>query len=227
MTLRKWRFPILIGGGLIAAAVLVYFSGVRIHSEKAQGAIGKRDVYRDGKVDSADVGQAGSAPVAIQAVLESSEFKALASNPAFQDLLKSDAFKRLATNELFMRLLHDSSFQELAKYQAFSEMAKSDLLRRAVASGQDLHEQDLRINDLLQRAQFREMVQSRAFHELLHNEAFAQMLNSRAFADLLSSASFQNMMRDGLFARLASQAAFQNALLQGNAANLVNRMVAR
>ncbi len=227
MTLRKWRFPLLIGGGLIAAAVLVYFSGVRIHSDKAQGAIGKRDVYRDGQVDNADVGQAGAAPVAIQAVLESSEFKALATNPAFQEMLKSDSFKQLATNELFLRLLHDSSFQEMARYQAFSEMAKSDLLRRAMASGQDLHTQDLRVNELRQSAQFSEMAKSNAFQSLLHNDAFVQMMKSPAFASLLSSASFQNMMRDGLFMKLASQSSFQNALLQGDAANLVNRMVAR
>ena len=49
-SLRKWRFPILIGGGLIAAGILFYFSNAHVNSEKTQGAIGKRDVYRDAQV---------------------------------------------------------------------------------------------------------------------------------------------------------------------------------
>jgi hypothetical protein len=43
-TLRKWRFPILIGAGLIAAGALFYVSNYRVNPEKTQGAIGKRDV---------------------------------------------------------------------------------------------------------------------------------------------------------------------------------------
>ena len=85
-SLRKWRFPILIGSGLIAAGVLFYFSKTHVSSDKTQGAIGKRDVYRDAQVNSADVAAPGSAPVATQAILESSEFKALAKNQAFQEL---------------------------------------------------------------------------------------------------------------------------------------------
>ena len=59
--LRKWRFPILIGSGLIAAGMLFYFSNAHVNSDKTQGAIGKRDVYRDAQVSSADV----ATPVAI------------------------------------------------------------------------------------------------------------------------------------------------------------------
>ena len=50
-SLRKWRFPILIGSGLIAAGILFYFSNAHVSSDKTQGAIGKRDVYRDGQVN--------------------------------------------------------------------------------------------------------------------------------------------------------------------------------
>ena len=65
-SLRKWRFPILIGSGLIAAGVLFYFSNTHVSTDKTQGAIGQRDVYRDGQVNSADVATPGSAPVATQ-----------------------------------------------------------------------------------------------------------------------------------------------------------------
>ncbi len=65
--LRKYRFPFLIGGGVVAAGLLVYFS----HSSglnQTQGAIGHRDVYRDSEVKSADVDTTGSAPVATKAL---------------------------------------------------------------------------------------------------------------------------------------------------------------
>jgi hypothetical protein len=92
-TFRKLRFPILIGSGILAAAGLIYFANGRINSDKTQGAIGKRDVYRDGQVDAATVGATpGAAPVAMQAILDSKEFKSLAKNQAFQELMASHEF---------------------------------------------------------------------------------------------------------------------------------------
>jgi len=66
--LRKWRFPVLIGSGIIAACGLVYFANGHIGTDKTQGAIGKRDVYRDAQVSSSDVATPGSAPVATSAI---------------------------------------------------------------------------------------------------------------------------------------------------------------
>src|ERR1700691_2907324 len=114
-TQRKWRFVVLIGAGLIAAGAVVYFSNGRISNDKTQGTIGNRDVYRDGKVASADVGTPGSAPVATEAILNSSEFKALAKNPAFQELLRSDAFNELGRKSEFTELLASMEFRKLAQ----------------------------------------------------------------------------------------------------------------
>src|SRR6202046_5718477 len=110
-SLRKWRFPILIGSGLIAAGILFYFSNAHVSSDKTQGAIGQRDVYRDGQVNSADVATPGSAPVATDAILQSSEFKSLAKNPAFQELLRADAFNQLSRSSNFVGLLNNSEFR--------------------------------------------------------------------------------------------------------------------
>src|SRR5580658_4586074 len=113
--LRKWRFPILIGSGLIAAGVLVYFANGRVGSDKTQGAIGKRDVYRDGQVASADVATPGSAPVATKAILESSDYKGLLKDQAFQQLLQDGSFMRLTSDKGFLQLLSDRSFQEMTQ----------------------------------------------------------------------------------------------------------------
>ena len=49
------------------------------------------------QVNSADVATPGSAPVATQAILESSEFKSLAKNQAFQELMANSDFNALSS----------------------------------------------------------------------------------------------------------------------------------
>ena len=134
-SLRKWRFPILIGSGLIAAGVLFYFSKTHISSDKTQGAIGQRDVYRDGQVNTADVATPGSAPVATQAILESSEFKSLAKNQAFQELMKDASFAQLSREQSFVQLLSDRSFQTMAQSRMFAELVRMDAFKQAMAMG--------------------------------------------------------------------------------------------
>src|ERR1700733_10617206 len=117
-TFRKWRFPILIGSGILAAAGLIYFANGRVNSSKTQGTIGNRDVYRDGKVDAATVGVTpGSAPVAMQAILDSKEFKEIAKNPAFQSLMNDHGFQELGKDEAFTRLRFDASFDQMSQSQ--------------------------------------------------------------------------------------------------------------
>lgn len=132
-TFRKWRFSILIGSGIVAAGVLLYFSNAHVSSDKTQGAIGKRDVYRESQVNTADIAAPGQAPVATTAILESSEFKALAKNPAFQELVRDSNFSQLKSDQLFARLLADSHFQELVHNSHFMQLMSSDALARALA----------------------------------------------------------------------------------------------
>jgi len=122
-TFRKLRFPILIGSGILAAAGLIYFANGRINSDKTQGAIGKRDVYRDGQVDAATVGATpGAAPVAMQAILDSKEFKSLAKNQAFQELMASHEFQAVARDQAFVNLLSNSDFRQMAQNTAFAQL---------------------------------------------------------------------------------------------------------
>jgi hypothetical protein len=204
-TIRKWRFPILIGAGLIAAGSLFYFSSYRINPEKTQGAIGKRDVYRDGQVASADVASPGSAPVAVKAVLESGEFKALAKDPAFQEMLKSDSFTQLSTDAAFVRLLSDLHFQSMT--QAFA-----GLIHNSATQGSSSADSAL----------FAGLAQNAQYSELVHSSNFQGMMHQQAFMNLMRNSSFQQMMRNSQFTSLVSQSSFQNALLSGNAANLMH-----
>jgi len=88
--LRKWRLQILIGGALMAAGALINPANAQDGPGLTHGGIGKRDVYRDAQVNSADVDTPGSAPVAAQAFVPRDELKSLDKNHA-QELLGTDA----------------------------------------------------------------------------------------------------------------------------------------
>ena len=230
-TIRKWRFSILIGSGIVAAAALIYFSHVRINSEKTQGAIGNRDVYRDGKVDAASVGATpGSAPVATQVILESKEFQALAKNEAFQSVLSSGSFQQLARDKAFVGLISDASFVQMAQTQAFQGLIKQEGFRQALVAShnqlseglqrQELGPRNAAFAALQKNESFQSLARNEAFNSLLRNQAFSGLARNEAFINLLTSGSFQSLVKDQGFQRLASQSSFQNALLSGSAANL-------
>jgi len=211
-TLRKWRFPILIGSGLIAAGILFYFSSTHISSDKTQGAIGKRDVYRDGQVTSADVATPGSAPVATTAILESSEFKALAKNPAFQELMKDSSFSKLSRDSNFAGLMANASFLTLASDPQFSRLVNSGLFSQYLKQGMNRNElfaamkNDAAYSGLAQRS---EMVQ------LMQNQLFLSMARLGEFRALVGSQALQNAMAQPALVSLLSQGALQRMAVMG------------
>jgi hypothetical protein len=207
--LRKWRFPILIGSGLIAAGVLVYFASTHVGSDKTQGAIGKRDVYREAQDNSADVATPGAAPVATQAILQSSEYKELARNQAFQELLKDESFARLTRDKMFVQLLTDRSFHELAENKMFAEMVSSAAFQQALRTN------SLNANLSQGMARYQDLTRQDAFNRLSHNAAFLAMARNDSFARLLSSASFRQSMAQPAFLNLLAQPAFQGMLVNG------------
>lgn len=236
--LRKWRFPILIGSGVIAAGVLIYFAGVRVSSDKTQGAIGKRDVYRDGQVNSADVATPGSAPVATKAILESSEYKQLAKDPAFQQLLNSSDFAQLTQTGLFMGLMSDNDFQTLSRDPEFALFLKSDLFRNTLDSFKPiaresnelkpnaLNAEKARLAELTARQihdaftrlhddpRFARIVKSKAFDNLSANLSFLSLASHQSLVNLLSLPAFRESMNQPALLSLLAQPAFQGILVQ-------------
>src|SRR6202049_3583131 len=115
-TFRMLRFQILFVACIAAACLLYYFTNSRVSREQTQGAIGQRDVYRDGAVKASDVGVTpGSAPVAISAILQSKEFSSLAKNASFQSLLSNSSFQEVSKKAAFVSLLSDASFQQMVQ----------------------------------------------------------------------------------------------------------------
>lgn len=167
-TLRRLRFPILIGGGLIAAGVLFYFANTHLSTDKTQGAIGKRDVYREGQVDTADVAQPGTAPVATQAILETSEYKELAKNPAFMAALQDGSLAMALRSPAFAdRLLHESNTA------ALTAALKADSLTAG-------------------------LVHNVALNSLLANQAFLRMASNAQFRSMVTNGALQGMLVNNL-----------------------------
>lgn len=212
-SLRKWRFPILIGLGLIAAVGLVYFSSSHVSSDKTQGAIGKRDVYRDAQVASADVATQGSAPVANQAILESSEFKSLAKDPAFQALLANPAFADLVRDKGFVALLLDVRFQQLVQRHDFAELVNSDLFRQALRRSNEQEMIHFLSSDTHANAAYAELYRLSTFNELLKNRAFRELAANQHFQELLRSNELRWSLHETAFVALLSRSDFQDILV--------------
>jgi hypothetical protein len=199
-SLRTWRFPILIGSGLIAAGVLFYFSKTHVSSDKTQGAIGQRDVYRDGQVNTADVATPGSAPVATQAILESSEFKSLAKNQAFQELMHSDAFNG-SHRKAFADLLANSDFRAAAQDLRFQALVNSAVFQVALRDHSDL------FHALKDQAEFKAM-DSNGLRMLLKNEAFLRLAREQAFHNLMASSALRENLKNEAFLALIQRSDF-------------------
>jgi hypothetical protein len=229
--LRKWRFPILIGSGLIAAGVLVYFSHAFVSTDKTQGAIGKRDVYRDAQVASADVAAPGSAPVAVKAILESSEFKELAKDPAFQQVMNSSDFAQMTQSNAFLGLISNADFIELSKDPEFALFLKSDLFHNTLKGVRDnsiedkggklteftaKHFHDTLAN--LQDHRFDRIVKSKAFDNLSSNLSFlslaAHQENSQRLSNLLESRDFNHLLGSHNFQAITRSEAFSSLTMQ-------------
>jgi len=221
-TFRKWRFSILIGSGIIAAGVLLYFSNARVSSDKTQGAIGKRDVYRDSQVNTADIAAPGQAPVATAAILESSEFKSLAKNPAFQELLQNQSFTALKNDARFSAILADVSFQSMIQNPVFMQAINTGVLAQAVAGVQtNLQAQQAILSAIQQDVHFEALQNNVAFNTLIQSNLFLGLFKSHEFQNLLASQSFNVLASNSTFNSLLSNSEFRQNLLRLSSSQLL------
>jgi hypothetical protein len=217
-TVRKWRFPVLIGGGIVAAGVLVYLGNGHINSRATQGTIAHRDVYRDGEVKPGDVGTPG-------AVLESKDFQKLAKDQAFQEVLSDAGFQKLVTDQSFLALLKSASFINLAQNNLFrlamlNPGVVADLRAR---SAQDV---TVRLKADLLAAGAQDLNANASFNAVINSSAFSSLLRRSEFASVLARSEFGVVMSNAAFLRLASSSSFQNAM-RSNSADLSNQLTLR
>src|SRR5438876_10592665 len=99
------KYGMLIGVGVIAAAAVVVCSLYWPPSRGTEGAIGQRQVHRDGTGVRKDVkADPGKAPIAIKAFLKSKKFKKAAKKRGFVEV-DSKEFAALTDNADFINFL--------------------------------------------------------------------------------------------------------------------------
>ena len=113
---NTWKYPVLIGSGIVLAALILSLSPLAppVLKDYVQGAIGKRDVYRDSSSTStsgaADVSASNAQFAQIYAM---GQFRSLANNADFQALLNSADFQSMITQQGFQQMLGNGQFQQL------------------------------------------------------------------------------------------------------------------
>src|ERR1035437_7578857 len=138
MANKKKKYVWLGVAGAALATLLVYVSifWPPVPRSWVQGAIGKRDVYRQETLTDKDIGVAGTVTVTVDDMrkfLQSPEFKSLAGNAQFNELVANPEFRRivqdagiarpnLAENPPVQKLLSKGPFEGLQNNEHFSTL---------------------------------------------------------------------------------------------------------
>src|SRR5215510_154707 len=117
---------IFIAGGLVVAVLVIVFSFFwpPASVEQTQGAIGKRDVYRDQAPATAQSAPTTDADIAKQ----TEEFNKLMAIGQFKSTLSNPRFKNLASNPDFVKLMANANFIQLIANKSFAQAASSGAL---------------------------------------------------------------------------------------------------
>ena len=104
-TASRKKFGILIGSGVLAGAAVVFFGFIWPPSGGTEGAIGQRQVYREGGVKASDVSVTpGTAPTVIKSFLQGKQFHEAARKDGFPEV-DSKEFTALTENSEFLAFL--------------------------------------------------------------------------------------------------------------------------
>ncbi len=237
------KLALVAAGVLVVVLGVVYFSFLYppVQKEDVQGAIGKRDVYRETNMTEKDVtansGTGGASFAGLFEFLKSPEFKALASNSNYQSLVNNGAaFSQLVNNDSFHAvcsqiqnnqgngLVSSLSFlvqSGLSQNNNFQQLFQSQQFQQVLASCSNA--QELQHNSILSsNAAFQSMVHNNQFNQAMENAAFYSFIHQNAH----SLGDLSTMINNSAFQQLATNSnAFQN-LVQNNAFNsLINNQV--
>jgi len=174
MAKEKQKYVWLGVAGAALATLLVYVSifWPPVPRSWVQGAIGKRDVYRQDKLTDRDIGVAGTAKVTVDDIrkfLQSPEFKSLAGNAQFNQLVANAQFQKSVLNAGFERqnLAQIAQFQQLTNNAQFQQFQNN--------------------------AQFSTLMAMPGFQASLLNSQFVQLAAQSQLSNLLGNAAMQQI----------------------------------
>ena len=178
MANKKKKYVWLGVAGAALATLLVYFSifWPPVPRSWVQGAIGKRDVYRQEKLTDKDIGVAGVDKVTVDDVRkfqQSPEFQSLAGNAQFNQLVANTQFQKLVQVAAFERqnLAQNAQFQQLTNNAQFQQFQNN--------------------------AQFSTLMAMPGFQASLLNSQFVQLAAQSQLSSLLGNAAVQQLIGTG------------------------------
>ena len=168
----KKKYVWLGVAGAALATLLVYFSifWPPVPRSWVQGAIGKRDVYRQERMTDKDIGVAGTVRVTVD------DIRKFQQSPEFKSLAGNAQFNQLVANAQFQKSVQDAG------------IAKPNLVQSAQV------QQVLNIAQFQQfknNAQFSALMAMPGFNASMLNSQFVQLAAQSQLSSLLGNAALQ------------------------------------
>jgi hypothetical protein len=192
MATDKRKYVWLGVAGAALATLLVYFSifWPPVPRGWVQGAIGKRDVYRQDKLTDKDIGVAGTATVTVD------DIRAFQQSPEFKSLAGNAQFNQLVANPQFQKIVQDAASKKI-------QLA----VRCAPACANALPAQNLAQNPEVQR-----LLNSAQFEHLKNDPQLSKIFNMASFGVMMTNSRFQNLAAQSQLSSLLGNAALEQAM---------------
>ena len=192
MAKKQKKYVWLGVAGAALATLLVYVSifWPPVPRSWVQGAIGKRDVYRQETLTDKDVGVAGTATVTVDDI---------------RNFLQSPEFKSLAGNAQFNQLVANPQFQKIVQ-DAASRTSQLSLACMPHCQVGNLVTQNLAQNPEVQR-----LLNSGQFEQLKNNPQLSKAFTMVPFSAMMTNSRFQNLATQSQLSKLVGNAALLGA----------------
>ena len=193
MANKKKKYVWLGVAGAALATLLVYVSifWPPVPRSRVQGAIGKREVYRQEKLTDKDIGVAGTATVTVDDIRK------------FQ---QSPEFKSLASNAQFNQLVANAEFQKIVQDAASMKIQLSNACMPVCPNA-------LPLQNLGQNAQVQQLLKTRQFGILRNDAQFAKLLAMPGFQASLLNSQFVQLAAQSQLSNLLGNAAMQQIFM--------------
>src|ERR1035437_1529893 len=193
MANKKKKYVWLGVAGAALATLLVYVSiyWPPVPQSWVQGAIGKRDVYRQDKLTDKDIGVAGTATVTVDDIRkfqESPEFKSLAGNAQFNELV---------ANAEFQKIVQDAASMKIQLSNACTPVCPNALP----------------LQNLGQNAQVQQLLKNAQFQGLRNNTNFLALTAMPGFQASVLNSQFVQLAAQSQLSNLVGNAAMQQAFI--------------
>jgi hypothetical protein len=195
MANEKKKYVRLGVAGAALATLLVYVSifWPPVPRSWVQGAIGKRDVYRQDKLTDKDIGVAGTAPVTVD------DIRKFQQSPEFKSLAGNAQFNQLVANPQFRKIVQDAASMKIQLSNACAPMCPNALPLQNL--GQNAQFQQLlnlaQFQQLQNNAQFFAMTAMPGFQASVLNSQFVQLAAQSQLSSLLGNAAMQQLIGTG------------------------------